>query len=165
MDKVRIYAATQADRDTLRRLYYDFHEFHARGVPDHLRSLGPYENYDWAEFDRTLEGILTNPEATIMLLAIEGQPIGLVEVYVKQGDPANKAVVAHRYGHVQSLFVSAPLRHRGFGKQLMAAAETWAREKGATSVHLDTWEFDAGPLGFYEKNGYRTFRRALIKEL
>ena len=32
-------------------------------------------------------------------------------------------------------------------------------------MKLDAWEFAAGPLGFYEKNGYKTLKRTLIKEL
>ena len=39
------------------------------------------------------------------------------------------------------------------------------RERDATQMKLDAWEFAAGPLGFYEKNGYKTLKRTLIKEL
>ena len=55
--------------------------------------------------------------------------------------------------------------HRLLGLQLVEAAQRWARQKGATEIKLDVWEFDAGPLRFYEKAGYRTLKRTLIKEL
>jgi hypothetical protein len=47
----------------------------------------------------------------------------------------------------------------------MTAAEAWARQHGATEMQLDTWEFDAGPLRFYEKTGYRTLKRVLVKAI
>ena len=161
----QIRVATQDDRDTLRRLYYAFHEFHVLGVPSHLRSLGPYETYDWAAFDKAIDEIFSNPDAVILLIQVKGEPVGFVEVYLKQDDASNEAIVPYRYGHVQSLFVTAPLRGTGLGRQLLASAECWVRERDATQIKLDAWEFAAGPLGFYAKNGYKTLKRTLIKEL
>ena len=164
MEEIRIRTATQDDRDTLRKLYYEFHEFHALGVPSHLRSLGPYETYDWNAFDKAIGEIFSNPDAVILLMEVNEQPIGFVEVYMKQDDASNQAIVPHRYGHVQSLFIAASLRGRGFGRQLLESGEQWALEKGATMIKLDAWEFAAGPLDFYEKCGYRTLRRTLARD-
>ncbi|MCL5997546.1 MAG: GNAT family N-acetyltransferase [Chloroflexi bacterium] len=165
MYTVMIRTAGSTDLPILRRRYYEFHEFHALGVPDHLHSLGPFETHDWSSFDKAIDDILNNAGAAILLAELEGVPVGFVEVYLKQDDATNSAIVPHRYGHVQSLFVIEELRGRGIGRQLMDAAQQWARDRGATAIHLDTWEFDAGPLRFYEKNGYRTLKRTLIKAL
>jgi GNAT superfamily N-acetyltransferase len=48
-----------------------------------------------------------------------------------------------------------PVRKRGFGKELMKRAETYAIERGCTDAYLDTFSFQARP--FYEKLGYRVF--------
>jgi GNAT superfamily N-acetyltransferase len=47
----------------------------------------------------------------------------------------------------------------------MDEAETWARERGAEEMRLDIWEFDDGPLTFYEKRGYGTVRREMVRRL
>jgi ribosomal protein S18 acetylase RimI-like enzyme len=57
--------------------------------------------------------------------------------------------------HVRTLAVAAPVRKRGFGKELMKRAETYAIERGSTDAFLDTFSFEARP--FYEKLGYRVF--------
>jgi GNAT superfamily N-acetyltransferase len=98
-------------------------------------------------------------------MEVNGEPVGFVEVSLKQDDASNEAIMPYRYGHVQSLFVTASLRGTGLGRQLLASAECWVRERDATQMKLDAWEFAAGPLGFYEKNGYTTLKRTLIKEL
>jgi GNAT superfamily N-acetyltransferase len=165
LEKPQIRVAMQDDRDTLRKLYYEFHEFHALGIPSHLRSLGPCETYNWAEFDKAIGEIFNNPDAVILLMEMSEQPIGFVEVYMKQDDASNQASVPYRYGYVQSLFVTASLRGRGLGRQLLASAEQWAWERGATLMKLQVWEFAAGPLGFYEKCDYRTLKRTLSKVL
>jgi GNAT superfamily N-acetyltransferase len=53
------------------------------------------------------------------------------------------------------LAVVAPMRGRGFGKDLMKHAELYAVERGCTDAFLDTFSFQAQP--FYEKLGYRVF--------
>jgi GNAT superfamily N-acetyltransferase len=55
--------------------------------------------------------------------------------------------------HVRTLAVAMPVRKRGFGKELMKRAETYAIDRGCTDAYLDTFSFQARP--FYEKLGYR----------
>jgi ribosomal protein S18 acetylase RimI-like enzyme len=59
--------------------------------------------------------------------------------------------------HVTFLWVSETLRHQQYGTQLMDAAETLARERGATAVTLETFSFQAP--AFYAKRGYQVFGR------
>ena len=47
------------------------------------------------------------------------------------------------------------LRGQGLGRQVMNAAEEWAREKGLVGIWLDAFDFQARP--FYERQGYRLF--------
>jgi len=51
------------------------------------------------------------------------------------------------------LWVAVPLRGRGYGRQLLEAAEEEARAQGCRGVHLSTHSFQARP--FYEKLGYQ----------
>ena len=57
--------------------------------------------------------------------------------------------------HVAILWVSEPLRGKGYGQQLLAAAERYAIERGCTRVWLTTFSFQAPD--FYPKLGYETF--------
>ena len=54
------------------------------------------------------------------------------------------------------LWVAEPLRGRGYGRQLLEAAEEEARTQGCRGVHLSTHSFQARP--FYEKLGYEIVR-------
>jgi GNAT superfamily N-acetyltransferase len=157
--------ANLQDREALCRLYFEFHEFHVRGVPDRLLSLGePLDTYEHSELYLTLAQIIDDDDAAIFVAQVTHQLVGLAEVYVRQ-DESNPLKVSYRYGHVQSVMVSEAFRRQGIGTRLLEATHQWATEKGAAEMRVDTWEFEEGPLLFYEKCGYRTLRRTLVQEL
>ncbi|HXV98759.1 MAG TPA: GNAT family N-acetyltransferase, partial [Anaerolineae bacterium] len=159
-----IRMADTDDLSVLCKLYVEFHEFHVRGVPDRLLSLGPAATYDCAKLYPNLEKIIQNSEAALFLAEIADHPVGLAEVYVRQ-DEANSAKVVRRYGHLQSLMVQEAYRQQGIGTRLLEAAEQWARQQGAIEMQLDIWEYAGGPLRFYEHLGYRTLRRTLVRDI
>jgi diamine N-acetyltransferase len=94
-----------------------------------------------------------------------GRVLGFAEIYLRRPDPKNPAVVPKQYTHLQSLSLTEAFTHQGIGNQLLQAAEAWARDREVVELRLDIWEFSEGPLRFYEKSGYRTFRRTLAKNL
>ena len=59
----------------------------------------------------------------------------------------------HR-GWVYYLAVLEDARGRGLGREMMAAAEDWLRDRGVVKVHLMVRGSNAGVIGFYEALGY-----------
>ena len=161
MDPPSIRLATEQDIDELIALYIEFHEFHVLGVPDRLRRP---DTYDETDLSASLRAILSRDDAAIFVLDTGKNLIGLAEVYIRQDEP-HPLTVAHRYGFLQSLIVSAQHRKSGLGRRLVATAHQWAKERSATEMQLDTWEFAEGPLHFYEALGYRTLKRHLVIDL
>ncbi len=161
MQAVLIRPAQEEDIATLINLYIEFHEFHVHGVPDRLRIP---EDYELPELRKSLKKIIEDENAVILLAITGDDTVGIAEIYLREDTP-DPAIVPHRYGYLQSLAVTEPWRMHGVGAQLIAATEQWASERGATEIQLETWEFDAGPLHFYEKQRYRTLKRKMVKEL
>jgi GNAT superfamily N-acetyltransferase len=69
------------------------------------------------------------------------------------------AILGGACGHVWGgwldlslLWVAEPLRGKGYGRELLEAAEDEARSQGCTGVFLTTFSFQARP--FYERFGY-----------
>jgi GNAT superfamily N-acetyltransferase len=72
----------------------------------------------------------------------------------------------HPHVYVDALVVAARYRRAGVGTSLMDAVETWALERGAAYVVLDTYVNSPASIPFYEHQGYaRTgvvFRKQLV---
>jgi len=165
VDALIIRLAGVDDIEALCRLYFDFHEFHVRGVPDRLLSLGePPDTYEHSELYRSLERIVKEGDSALFLAEVAHQPVALAEVHVRQ-DETNPLKVSRRYAHLQSLMVRGSFRRQGIGTRLVKAVQEWAKEKGAAEMRLETWEFAEGPREFYEHIGYRTLRRTWVREL
>ena len=62
-------------------------------------------------------------------------------------------VIGWQWLFVDNLWVHDELRGQGFGRDLLARAESRALERGCHSVWLDTFQ----ALGFYQKCGYGVF--------
>ena len=57
--------------------------------------------------------------------------------------------------NISLLWVKEDLRGKGFGHQLLAAAEDEARSRGVKNAYLDTFSFQAPD--FYKQHGYELF--------
>ncbi len=54
--------------------------------------------------------------------------------------------------YIDRLWLKEDQRGQGYGKQILAAAETEALLRGCRHVHVDTLSFQS--LGFYQRRGY-----------
>lgn len=153
--------AAESDIPALMRLYTEFHNFHAEGVPAYLAVLPEADDPSLAE---AIRGILANPKAVLLVACEDANVVGLAEAYLKETDPS-PAVVQKRYVLLQSLAVTSRCRRHGVGLKLMEAVHEWAGAQGAAELRTDVWEFPAGPRRFYERLGYTTIKRTLARPL
>ncbi len=83
MSDISIREANSLDIESLCKLYFEFHEFHVRRVPDRLLSLGePPDTYEHSELYLALEKIINDDDSALFLTEVARQPIGLAEIYI-----------------------------------------------------------------------------------
>ena len=161
---VTVRPADDGDIEPLCEIYYDFHEFHVRAVPTHLRSLGDRAQWDRSSLRESLHKIIQGADSEVFVAEAEGQLAGLVEVYVRP-DPDEPTLVQYRYAELQSLVVLPPFRRNGIGTRLVRVAQKWAQEKGAAEMRLGVWEFNLAAQEFYETIGFATLKRRMVADL
>jgi len=154
-----IRAATAGDYPAVDALFAAGDTFHAGGAPEVFRPpvsapARPREIYD---------GMLDPGHATFVAER-EGRVVGFVHALLR-ASPPHPGFVPDRYAAVEELVVAEGQRGAGVGRALLARAEDWAREQGASAVTLTVWEFPGGALPFYERLGYRPLQRRLRKRL
>ncbi|GKY86908.1 GNAT family N-acetyltransferase [Sinisalibacter aestuarii] len=91
-----------------------------------------------------------------------GQPFSRVDLSFTADDGAALvggliARITQGWMYIELLGVSDAARGKGWGRQLMRAAEAEARARGLTGIWLDTYTFQAP--GFYTALGFEEFGR------
>ena len=71
---------------------------------------------------------------------------------------------AHR-GWIYYLAVDPACRLKGYGRQLVAAAETWHRDHGIPKSQLMIRETNTAVEAFYRKLGYETIPRLVMQKV
>lgn len=117
--------ATQADWDA----------YHAIREAELWEARGQSGSYDRAHPDEHAPG--NHP----MLLVDAGRPVGVVRIDV-----------AGPVAYLRRVAIAADVQGKGYGRQLLALAERFARQQGAVHIRSNVAP-DA--VGFYRKAGYR----------
>ena len=118
--KIVIRPAEFHDLESLCRLYVAFHEFHVRGVPDRLESLGDPAEFDCTGLIANLVKVLENVEAVIFVALDNDRLVGLVEVYLRT-EASDGPRRPYRYGYLQGSTIQV-VRMRVSLKRISAVA-------------------------------------------
>jgi GNAT superfamily N-acetyltransferase len=127
---VRVRPATPADRDQVWPL---------------ARDLATSYTAERPAFERSYASLLADRSALVLVAETTGAITGYLLATSHPAFHANGLVA-----WVEEVMVAEPARSTGVGRQLMAAAEAWARDRGARYVALATRR--AAP--FYRALGY-----------
>jgi GNAT superfamily N-acetyltransferase len=107
-------------------------------------SLRDYVRDHLNTFNAAVTGFSEYSSVTVLLRDEGGEVLG--------------GLLGHIWGGwlgIAILWVSEPLRGRGYGRQLLEAAEQHALERGCTGAWLTTFSFQAPE--FYPRFGYESF--------
>jgi aminoglycoside 6'-N-acetyltransferase I len=116
------------------------------------QGLWPDAPLEYLNFD--LDELLADPEAAIFVASDSyGKLTGFIEAGLRAyGEGCETSPV----GYIEAWYVDPHVRGQKLGKEMVYAAEQWAREKGCTEMASDTWlENDVGiaahlKLGYWE---------------
>lgn len=150
--------ASLTDYQAIRDLLHDSDTYHAKHLP--ATACVP----DRPRFSRgEMSELLSNDNCLLLVAEARGAIAGFLEASLRFPTAPDEA--PSPWCGVNSLAVRDSSRRRGLGTALMRAAERWAESKGVTQLRLTVYEFNAGARLLYERLGYATHARQLIKVL
>ena len=107
---------------------------------------------------------LADPNTGLFGADREGNLIGVIYTLLRTS-PVSPLHVVRCFGLIDVLVVASEAKRAGVGAALVKEAQAWAKNKGATYMEINVYDFNAQALGFYEKQGYRTRSRKLSMPL
>lgn len=154
VDRLVVRPARVGDGSELVRLWLDEAEHLVELDPDRFRVP---DTHGLAEqFDQRLAE--ERADVAHFVAEHDGRLVGSVLVRLIEPMPnKNRQIIrelAETRAEVPSLGVESTFRRRGIGRRLMAEAEGWAGERGATKVTLSTYARSPLSNPFYQSLGY-----------
>jgi ribosomal protein S18 acetylase RimI-like enzyme len=160
-DTVTIRCAGGEDLPRTTALLEELADWHIRLEPDHHRG---FVSPDPEQRLSRLAALVADPSKGVALIADDahGEALGLAIVHVQPSGPTPLRQGASTGTFlIENIVVAAGQRRRGIGRALMAAAQSWAAERGAKQVVLTVRESNVPALRFYQALGCRTVSRWL----
>ena len=154
---VRPYDAGQDGR-ALRACIVDHQDYH-RGLepswPPGASIIDQYVKY--------LEAQCAAHDGCVLVAVSGDEVVGFACVVAStHGDSPDDPAV---FAWVHDIFVGAANRRQGVGAALLAAAESFARSRGATELRLGVLERNEDARAFYRGRGFRDYLRILSRPL
>ena len=107
---------------------------------------------------------IEDPNAVILIAEKFSSIVGALICTIRTS-PDTPVLVPRKYGCIENVTVEKTQRKQGIGKRLIAHAQQWAKERGASAMELTVWEFNQGAMKFYQQLGYHAYRSQMIMDL
>ncbi|MDO3386089.1 GNAT family N-acetyltransferase [Gilvimarinus sp. SDUM040013] len=149
--------AEQRDLDFMNNALFELNKMHHEAVPSEFK---PPEEVDAS---KSLTRYITEDSCFAYVAEKAGEPIGFIAGHVKELlSPITKS---RSMGSIDELFVAASHRREGIGSKLLAELESECKQRNATDVFVEIWEFNEKARQFYEAHGLCTRVRWAGKKL
>lgn len=142
---INVRPAAPDDLDDIVRLYLVLREHHHALEPTNPRYL-----VGESEWHAVAQEALTDPSSQILVASTDDRIIGFTRL----------RLVDKPWGtgcEMDTIVVDPLHRSGGGGRRLIAAAETWAKQQGATAMRANVLAVNDRARAFYEREGYDMF--------
>jgi ribosomal protein S18 acetylase RimI-like enzyme len=146
--------AVQEDYDAVNAIIREGQVEHAQALPSVFANVERVVAMGWY---RSFSG---QSSKCILVADLDGIPVGVAMLEVKHS-PAYEALVPRRYVYLNELAVALAHRRKGIGKMLVQACLVWSKEREASGLELNVWEFNQEAISFYQSLGLNTLNRTM----
>ena len=155
---ITVRTAKRNELECVNELRKMVNEIHVNGRPDVFRQgfCDELRQHVYDKFDAGNSDVLVS----IMDNIICG--FAVVEYIEKPQSSFNNS---RKFYHVEEFGVDENVRRKGVATALISFMKEDALRRGLKKFELDMWEFNDGALSFYEKVGFKTYRRYMDMDL
>ncbi len=119
-------------------------------VADLALSLWP--DHEKAEFMQEFSELAGREDAVVFLEMLDGQAVGFAQCQLRYDYVEGTS--SSPVGYLEGIYVKPAFRGRGVAKAMLAACETWAREKGCREFASDCELSNQDSLYFHLHSGF-----------
>ena len=119
------------------------------------QGLWPEAPIEYLDYD--LDDNLEDPDYAVFVASLEdGKLVAFIEAGLRRYAEGCESTPV---GYIEAWYVDEHLRGQKLGRELVSAAEEWARGKGMTEMASDTWLENEVSIAAHLRMGYQEMER------
>ncbi len=111
------------------------------------------------ELTADFKALISSEDAAVFLYEADGKIIAFAQCQLRRDYV--EGTDTSPVGYLEGVFVSEEYRHRGYARQLVAACEQWAKEKGCSEFASDCEADNLASLAFHLHSGFHEANRII----
>ncbi|MEI4770865.1 GNAT family N-acetyltransferase [Psychrobacillus sp. FJAT-51614] len=156
--KLSIEIANLSDLNEINAIVKAGHDDHAEALPHifkKVEAVMPESYYKELLMDANCAVLIAKEKEEIIGFAV-------MELHVS---PSFESMVQRKFAYMNDLGIKRNSQRKGIGKALFEACVEWSKNKGATSLDLNVWEFNQTAISFYENFEMKNLSRKMTLPL
>lgn len=151
---MEIRLAEYTELDEINILRKQVNDLHTKGKPEFFKE----------GFSKELQDFLVdiwNNEKCKIVVAVDSSRILGYSIFSVAHKKETLFMRKRDYLDIDAICVDKEYRRQGIASSIMKYIENYANGIGIERIELNMWEFNEEALSFYEKSGFKTYRRYL----
>lgn len=150
--------ATMTDHASVNRVSAESAALHARAHPERFVAASdalPADHF---------RHLLDTENSEVYVAVRDGDVVGYATVQLHETRPY-PVVRPRRFAVIDEISVAESVQRQGIGRLLIDAVLGWARDRNASAIELNVFEFNEAAIAFYEDVGFTPIARRLALPL
>ncbi|WP_432355729.1 GNAT family N-acetyltransferase [Sporosarcina sp. A2] len=108
--------------------------------------------------------LMGDPNIDILVAKIGVDVVGYAVMELNES-PSFQSMMPRTFAYMNDFGVRSSCQRRGIGREIFKACVEWAKNKGASSLDLNVWEFNEKAINFYESFAMENLSRKMTLRL
>lgn len=144
--------------ETVNEIVKEGHDEHALALP-HL-----FKKVEHAMPRSYFNELLADPDSDVLVATLNEEMVGFAVMELKVA-PDFDSMMPRVFAYMNDFGMKESYQKRGYGKELFDACVKWAKQRGASSLDLNVWEFNQNAITFYSQRGLESVSRKMTLPL
>jgi diamine N-acetyltransferase len=131
------------------------------GQDEHAEALPHiFKKIDQVMPESYFQDLLEDPNYEILVARENGEVVAFAVMEIKDAPPF-ESMTPRKYAYMNDFGVKNSNQRKGIGGVLFDECVKWSKNKGASSLDLNVWDFNEKAISFYESHGMKSVSKKM----
>ncbi|WP_042457261.1 GNAT family N-acetyltransferase [Neobacillus dielmonensis] len=152
--QVKIESANRKDFNAVNSIVKEGQDEHSEALP-HI-----FCKVEQVMPESSFIDLIEGPNTDILVAKLNEEVVGFAVMELSESPPF-ESMTPRIFAYMNDFGVKRSTQRKGVGSILFQSCVDWSKQKGASSLDLNVWEFNTKAIAFYESFGLENVSRQM----